>query len=131
MSIFKKVGQFLAGSNPVETIAGVVDRFTESKDEKRELFKEIYKLDAEERANARALYGKDSTVQKIFAMVFLIAYVTLTGFMLYWAFNHSNMELSDFQITTISTTFGAMSAKINTIVDFFFGASDKDRNANK
>lgn len=125
MKLFKGIANFF-GKNPLETVADIADRFTESKDEKRELFKEIYKLDAEERANARALYGQDSTVQKIFAIVFLLAYVSITIFMLYWAVNHASIELSDFQITTLSTTFGAMSAKVNTITDFFFGASDKN-----
>ena len=125
MSLFGKIGEFITGGNPIEKIAGVVDRFTETKDEKRELFKEIYKLDADERANARALYGQDSSIQKIFAVVFLLAYVGITGFMLWWSVNHASMELSDFQISTISTTFGAMSAKVSTICDFFFGNSDK------
>lgn len=124
MSIFTKIGSFFS-DNPIKTIADTVDRFSESKDEKRELFKEIYKLDAEERANARALYGQDSSIQKLFAIIFLLAYVGITGFMLWWAVNHASMELSDFQITTLSTTFGAMSAKVNTITDFFFGSSDK------
>ena len=122
MRLLKKIFNI---ESPIETIANVVDRFTESKDEKRDFFKEVFRLNSEEKANARNLYGKDSIVQKVFAMVFLVSYVMLTGFMLYWAVNHADMTLSDFQITTISTTFGAMSAKINTIVDFFFGASDK------
>ena len=35
------------------------------------------------------------------------------------------------QNTFISTIFGAMSAKVNTIIDFFFGGSSKKNNDNK
>ena len=35
----------------------------------------------------------------------------------------NELELSDYEIGFISTVFGAMSAKVNTIVDFFFGGS--------
>ena len=31
----------------------------------------------------------------------------------------------EFEISFISTIFGAMSAKVNTIIDFFFGGSSK------
>ena len=36
------------------------------------------------------------------------------------------LELSDYEIGFISTVFGAMSSKVNTIVDFFFGGSTKE-----
>ena len=34
-------------------------------------------------------------------------------------------NLGEFEISFISTIFGAMSAKVNTVVDFFFGGSSK------
>ena len=34
-------------------------------------------------------------------------------------------DLGEFEISFISTIFGAMSAKVNTVVDFFFGGSSK------
>jgi hypothetical protein len=36
-----------------------------------------------------------------------------------------SLELGEFEISFISTIFGAMSAKVNTIIDFFFGGSSK------
>jgi hypothetical protein len=36
-----------------------------------------------------------------------------------------DLELGEFEISFISTIFGAMSAKVNTVVDFFFGGSSK------
>ena len=37
----------------------------------------------------------------------------------------NTLELSDYEIGFISTVFGAMSSKVNTIIDFFFGGSSK------
>ena len=34
-------------------------------------------------------------------------------------------SMGEFEISFISTIFGAMSAKVNTVVDFFFGGSSK------
>jgi hypothetical protein len=39
-----------------------------------------------------------------------------------------DIELGEFEISFISTIFGAMSAKVNTVVDFFFGGSSKKNN---
>ena len=36
-----------------------------------------------------------------------------------------DIDLGEFEISFISTIFGAMSAKVNTVVDFFFGGSSK------
>ena len=36
-----------------------------------------------------------------------------------------DIEMGEFEISFISTIFGAMSAKVNTVVDFFFGGSSK------
>ncbi len=117
------LAKIFGGVSPFREVADVVDRFVETKEEKREFFKEIYQMESTGRENARNLYGQDSNVQKVFALVFLTAYVVLTGFMLYWAFHGEGMDLTDFQITMISTTFGAMSAKVSTITDFFFGSA--------
>ena len=38
-----------------------------------------------------------------------------------------DLELSDYEIGFISTVFGAMSSKVNTIIDFFFGGSSKSK----
>jgi hypothetical protein len=36
-----------------------------------------------------------------------------------------SIDLGEFEISFISSIFGAMSAKVNTIIDFFFGGSSK------
>jgi hypothetical protein len=38
------------------------------------------------------------------------------------------IDMGEFEISFISTIFGAMSAKVNTIIDFFFGGSSKKNN---
>jgi hypothetical protein len=120
----------LFGSNPLKDAADIVDRFVDTKDDKREFFKEVFKMQSDDRNSGRALYAKDSIIQKIYALVFLLSYVALTGYFVHWAVNHTQSELTDFQISFISTIWGAMSSKVSTVTDFFFGASDdtKDRN---
>ena len=45
--------------------------------------------------------------------------------MMFRFFVLGEMNLGEFEISFISTIFGAMSAKVNTVVDFFFGGSSK------
>ena len=42
-----------------------------------------------------------------------------------FVFVTKSIDLGEFEISFISTIFGAMSAKVNTIIDFFFGGSSK------
>lgn len=128
--MFRFLGKIFNGGNPLRQVADVVDRFVDTKEDKYERFKEIYKMQAEDRANARNLYGQDSVVQKVYALVFLIAYICLTGYFIFWAFNHNTMELTDFQVSLISSVWGAMSAKVSTVTDFFFGSSDQKSEKN-
>tara|TARA_R110000823_G_scaffold311408_1_gene436900 strand:- start:195 stop:518 length:324 start_codon:yes stop_codon:yes gene_type:complete len=61
-------------------------------------------------------------IQKVLATLFTVAYFGISFVM----FNHfilGDINLGEFEISFISTIFGAMSAKVNTIVDFFFGGS--------
>ena len=41
-------------------------------------------------------------------------------------FVNDDINLGEFEVSFISTIFGAMSAKVNTVVDFFFGGSAKN-----
>ena len=114
----------------IDKAVDIADKFIETPEEKKEFIQKAYDLEVEDRNVARGLYAKDSGIQKILAIVFLAGYMSVTGVLLYWAFNHASTEMTDFQISLISTIFGAMSAKLNTVVDFFFGASvDSTRGA--
>ena len=85
---------------------------------------ELYNLEVEDRKSARLMYSSDNAVQKILATVFTVAYFVLS-FIMFRYFVEGDLDLGEFEIGFISTIFGAMSAKVNTVVDFFFGGSAK------
>lgn len=85
---------------------------------------ELYNLEVEDRKSARLMYSSDNSVQKILATVFTVAYFVLS-FIMFRYFVEGDLDLGEFEIGFISTIFGAMSAKVNTVVDFFFGGSAK------
>jgi len=112
-----------------------IDDLTTTKEEKLQLKIEMdkvlrnhkqtmYQLEVEDRKSARSMYQDDSNIQKILATIFTIAYFVLS-FVLARYFVIGDINLGEFEISFISTLFGAMSAKVNTIIDFFFGGSAK------
>ena len=84
--------------------------------------KEMFALEVEDRESARAVYKDDAIIQKLLAVIFTIAYFFLS-YTMFKYFVLNTLELSDYEIGFISTVFGAMSSKVNTIIDFFFGGS--------
>tara|TARA_R110002012_G_scaffold77863_3_gene198577 strand:- start:9109 stop:9507 length:399 start_codon:yes stop_codon:yes gene_type:complete len=84
--------------------------------------KEMYALEVEDRKSARVMFADDSLIQKVLAIIFTCAYFFISYFM-FKCFIMNSLELSDYEIGFISTVFGAMSSKVNTIIDFFFGGS--------
>ena len=113
-----------SGQGMLKDVADVVDRWVDTKEDKREFFKELYKMEADEKANARAMYGSDSSMQKAYALTFLIAYLGLTAWLIYAIIKGSIEDVNQFETGLIGSIWGAMSAKVNTITDFFFGASE-------
>ena len=89
--------------------------------------REAFAKEVEDRKDARSLYKSDALIQKILASLFTAAYFGLTYIMFKYFVLH-DVELSEYEIGFISTVFGAMSAKVNTIIDFLFGGSSKDSN---
>ena len=84
--------------------------------------REAFAKEVEDRKSARDMYKDDAIIQKVLATLFTVAYFGISFVM----FNHfvlGDINLGEFEISFISTIFGAMSAKVNTIVDFFFGGS--------
>jgi len=112
------------GEGMIKSIADTVDRFVDTKEDKREFFKELYKMEADEKANARSMYSTDNSMQKAYALTFLIAYLGLTAWLIYAIINGSIEDVNQFETGLIGSIWGAMSAKVNTITDFFFGASE-------
>ena len=91
---------------------------------------EAFAKEVEDRKSARDMYKDDAIIQKILASLFTLAYFGLS-FMMFKFFVMRDLELGEFEISFISTIFGAMSAKVNTVVDFFFGGSSKKNEQTK
>ena len=86
--------------------------------------REAFAKEVEDRKSARDMYKDDAIIQKVLATLFTIAYFGITLVMFNY-FVTKSLDLGEFEISFISTIFGAMSAKVNTIIDFFFGGSSK------
>ncbi len=86
--------------------------------------KEMFELEVKDRDSAREIYKDDAIIQKVLAIIFTAAYFFLS-YTMFKYFVLNTLELSDYEIGFISTVFGAMSSKVNTIIDFFFGGSSK------
>lgn len=84
--------------------------------------KEMFALEVKDRESAREVYKDDAIIQKVLAVIFTIAYFFLS-YTMFKYFVLNSLDLSDYEIGFISTVFGAMSSKVNTIIDFFFGGS--------
>ena len=125
--MLKKIGQFLGlGKNGglLNSVADVVDRFVDTPAEKKAFFREIYEMEIREKNHARELYGRDSSMQKIYAATFLMAYLALTGWLVAAIISNAIEDINQFETGLIGSIWGAMTAKVNTITDFFFGSSE-------
>ena len=92
--------------------------------------KEAFNKEVEDRKDARSLYKDDAIIQKILATLFTIAYFGIT-YVMFSYFVTSTLDLGEFEISFISTIFGAMSSKVNTIIGFFFGGSSNKNGQQK
>ena len=122
-------------STVVENAEGILDKVIttdKERDEAKLALKrllldaetEAFKQEVEDRKSARNMYKDDAFIQKVLATLFTAAYFGLS-FMMFKVFVMKDIDLGEFEISFISTIFGAMSAKVNTVVDFFFGGSSK------
>ena len=131
------IGKFIGGlfGKVVNNAEGILDKVITTDKERDEAKLALKKLlleaeteafnkEVEDRKSARDMYKDDALIQKILASLFTLAYFGLS-FMMFRYFVMGDLELGEFEISFISTIFGAMSAKVNTVVDFFFGGSSK------
>ena len=131
------IGKFIGGlfGKVVDNAEGILDKVIttdKERDEAKLALKrllleaetEAFAKEVEDRKSARDMYKDDAIIQKILATLFTVAYFGLS-FMMFRYFVIGDLELGEFEISFISTIFGAMSAKVNTVVDFFFGGSSK------
>ena len=137
------IGNFIGGlfGKVVENAEGILDKVIttdKERDEAKlalkslllEAEREAFAKEVEDRKSARDMYKDDALIQKILASLFTIAYFGLS-FMMFRFFVMGDLNLGEFEISFISTIFGAMSAKVNTVVDFFFGGSAKKNQEQK
>ena len=92
--------------------------------------REAFAKEVEDRKDARDMYKDDAIIQKILATLFTVAYFGIT-YVMFNYFVNKTIDLGEFEISFISTIFGAMSAKVNTIIDFFFGGSSNKNEQTK
>ena len=131
------IGNVLGGlfGKVVENAEGILDKVIttdKERDEAKLALKrllleaetEAFAKEVEDRKSARDMYKDDALIQKILATLFTVAYFALS-FVMFRFFMMGDIDLGEFEISFISTIFGAMSAKVNTVVDFFFGGSSK------
>ena len=125
----------------VDNAEGILDKVITTDKERDEAKLAIKKLlldaereefakEVEDRKDARDLYKDDAIIQKVLATLFTVAYFGIT-FVMFNYFVTESIELGEFEISFISTIFGAMSAKVNTIIDFFFGGSSQKQDKQK
>jgi len=96
----------------------------------RRLELEAEKMQLDDVASARAMFQHDSWLQKIFAITFLAGYFLITIAMMAMLISfigRSEVVVPEWGIALLSTIFGAMSSKVNTITDFLFGSSQGSR----
>ena len=131
------IGKFIGGlfGKVVDNAEGILDKVIttdKERDEAKlalkslllEAEREAFAKEVEDRKSARDMYKDDALIQKILATLFTVAYFGLS-FMMFRFFVLGDIDMGEFEISFVSTIFGAMSAKVNTVVDFFFGGSSK------
>ena len=131
------IGKFVNGlfGKIVDNAEGILDKVVttdKERDEAKlalrrlllEAETEAFEKEVEDRKSARDMYKDDALILKILATLFTAAYFGLS-FMMFRFFVTGDIEMGEFEISFVSTIFGAMSAKVNTVVDFFFGGSSK------
>ena len=131
------IGKFVNGlfGKIVDNAEGILDKVVTTDKERDEAKPALRRLlleaeteafakEVEDRKSARDMYKDDAIIQKVLATLFTVAYFALS-FVMFRFFMMGDIDLGEFEISFISTIFGAMSAKVNTVVDFFFGGSSK------
>lgn len=123
-----ELGQVL--TNKAESDEKANDLLYEFELQKMEFALEQQKLELADKQRATDLYKHDNQLQKILSLTFLILYIVLSFVLLYGLYKVSidGVELDNYVVGFVSALHGGMSTKVNTIVDFFFGASTGDKN---
>ena len=122
------IGKFIGGlfGTVVENAEGILDKVVttdKERDEAKlalrrlllEAETEAFKKEVEDRKSARDMYKDDALIQKILATLFTAAYFGLS-FMMFRFFVLGDINMGEFEISFVSTIFGAMSAKVLSLI---------------
>lgn len=115
----------ILGSSVKETLSTVfdgIDKISTTKEEKATLRSQALQHIIADKQDARSMYKSDSSLQKMFAIFFLVFWFALTVFLILVIFK-SGVKLDEWKIAFLSSIWGGLSSKLNTIVDFLFGGS--------
>nr|WP_321411191.1 hypothetical protein [uncultured Carboxylicivirga sp.] len=121
----RKIFSKLTNAGVAETLkegTKLIDEIFTTKEEKLQGKMELFKMAVADRDSARDMYSKDSWLQKVFAIFFLLAWIGLTSLMLNY-FVFQTIQLQDWQIAFVSSINGGISTKLSTIIDFLFGGA--------
>lgn len=120
----------------IDGVVNIGTKIIDSKEKQAEFINEVEKLTLQSRTNfvewyykdkerASEMYAKDNSLQKIYALTFLIGFLLLSGYLIIVMAKLAN--LPDYAIALISGILGSFTAKLNTITDFLFGSSQGSR----
>ncbi len=149
MGIAEEIGKLIGSGvgSLVKDVGDTVDQFVTTGEDRaawdlkqKELELSVKKLALEaetllvtDRQSARQMYEHDSSLQKLFALIFLTGYLAITGVLIWlvigWLGVQSSVDLPAWGVSLISMVFTGMSTKVNTIVDFLFGGSKQTDNS--
>ncbi len=133
MSILTNLITKVGGTDKlIGSIAGAADEFVLTKEEKAQLKLELEKLTYSDREDAREMYENNSSLQKIYALAFLLFYAALTAGLIFLVYKlvENGYELPDWVIALMSSIWGGISIKVSTITDFLFGSSKGSQDKN-
>ncbi len=128
-----KGGASGSGNSIIKDVFDGIDKITTTDAEKEELKQKALGLYLDDVKSARTMYMSDSSLQKIFAITFLVAYISLTALLVWglWVYVKAGViDAPEWVVAFISSLWGGLSAKLNTIVDFLFGSSQGSQNKN-
>lgn len=122
-----------AGGSIIKDVFEGIDSIATSAEEKEILKLKAMGMYLDDMKSARTMYMTDSWLQKVFAIVFLVAYILLTSLLVWglWVYvKDGAVDAPEWVVAFISSLWGGLSAKLNTIVDFLFGSSKGSQDKN-
>ena len=105
---------------------GLIDQMRFSAEEKAEMKFKFLDKQLEARTLAMTGYVKDNSLHKVFALVFLVAWLILIIVVLggiFWWFKTGEAIIPAPVLVLITTIVNQMNNKLNTVIDFLFGGS--------